>query len=246
MVVYLWKVGELARRTGLSIRTLHHYDALGLLSPTRRSETGYRLYTPADVARLQQIVSLRELGLSLEEIRTLLDDPAVSPLHVVELHLERIREQMVLQRDLAARLESIATRLAAAEEVSVEDLFHIMEVMSTMERITSYYTPEQLQALEQRRHQLGEEEIRRVERAWPELIAKVQAEMERGTDPADARVQELAREWQGLVEEFTGGDPGITESLRTMYRSEPEVSRQAGLNSELFAYISKAMTAMNQ
>src|SRR6476646_6711292 len=64
-----WKVGELAKRTGVSVRALHHYDEIGLLSASLRSESGYRLYTEADVIRLQQIRSLRSLGFSLDESR---------------------------------------------------------------------------------------------------------------------------------------------------------------------------------
>jgi DNA-binding transcriptional MerR regulator len=63
------KVGELSKRTGLTIRTLHHYDEIGLLKPSLHGEAGYRLYTAADVVRLQQVLSLRQLGFSLEEVR---------------------------------------------------------------------------------------------------------------------------------------------------------------------------------
>src|SRR5260370_470389 len=72
-------VGELARRTGLPVRTLHHYDAIGLVRPSLRTEPGHRLYTPADVARLQQVVSLRQLGFSLEEIGDCLGHPPFPP-----------------------------------------------------------------------------------------------------------------------------------------------------------------------
>ena len=72
------KVGTLARKTGLTVRTLHYYDEIGLLSPSRRSEAGYRLYGADDVARLQQIMSLRQLGFSLEDIQALLDHPRLS------------------------------------------------------------------------------------------------------------------------------------------------------------------------
>lgn len=64
-----WKVGDLAGRTGLSVRTLHHYDEIGLLSPSGRTGSGHRLYSAEDVLRLQRIRSLRALGFSLEEIR---------------------------------------------------------------------------------------------------------------------------------------------------------------------------------
>src|SRR4051794_35675747 len=102
------KVGELARRTGLTVRTLHHYDEIGLLRPSLRTEAGPRLYTGGDVARLQQVLSLRQLGFSLEEVRGCLDREGFSPLEVIRLHVARLRGQIDLQRDLCDRLEGLA------------------------------------------------------------------------------------------------------------------------------------------
>ena len=70
-----YRVADVARLAGVSIRALHHYDAIGLLVPTGRTEAGYRLYTDADLLRLQQILIGRELGFSLDEIKRSLDDP---------------------------------------------------------------------------------------------------------------------------------------------------------------------------
>src|SRR2546430_1852936 len=100
------KVGELARRTGLTIRALHHYDEIGLLNPSLHTASGHRLYTADDVARLQQVVSLRQLGFSLEEIRDCLNRPDFSPLEVIGLHCARLREQIELHRKLCERLEA--------------------------------------------------------------------------------------------------------------------------------------------
>src|SRR5205807_6404311 len=115
------KVGELARRTGLTIRTLHHYDEIGLLRPSLHTEVGHRLYTAGDVARLQQVLSLRQLGFSLEEARACLDRPGFSPLEVIALHLARLREQIELQRKLCERLEGLAEHFRSAGEASAEE-----------------------------------------------------------------------------------------------------------------------------
>ena len=88
------KVGELARRTGLTVRTLHHYDEIGLLKPSLHTAAGHRLYTAADIARLQQVLSLRQLGFSLEQVRDCLDRPGFSPLEVIRLHVARLLEQI--------------------------------------------------------------------------------------------------------------------------------------------------------
>jgi DNA-binding transcriptional MerR regulator len=97
-----WRIGELARETGLTVRTLHHYDQLGLLSPPSRTEGGHRCYTSSDVRRLHRIVALRSLGISLEEIGTLLDsDP--DPTALLRRQLDATEERIRKATDLLFR-----------------------------------------------------------------------------------------------------------------------------------------------
>src|ERR1700712_2910097 len=93
--VTAWTVGQVAERFGVTVRTLHHYDEIGLLVPSRRSASGYRLYTDADVTRLQHVVVYRRLGFALEEIALLLDDPGVD----VAAHLRRQRAAVTQRLD---------------------------------------------------------------------------------------------------------------------------------------------------
>ncbi len=240
----VWKVGELAKQTGITVRTLHHYDRIGLLAPSERSSNGYRLYTTDDVIRLQQILSLRQIGFSLEETASCLGDPGFTPLRVVELHLSRLREQITTQQRLHARLEALAAHLRSTATPSADEFIQTMEMITMFEK---YYTPEQLKELEERRNLVGEERIREVENEWPHLMAEVRAELDRGTDPADPRVQALADRWMALVQEFTGGNPGISDSLGRMYQQESTV---AGMDTapirELGEYITRAMSARKQ
>jgi DNA-binding transcriptional MerR regulator len=236
-----WKVGELAKRTGVSVRALHHYDEIGLLSPSHRSEAGYRLYTEIDVARLQQIRSLRALGFSLEEARDFLKRPEVTPDRVLRLHIAHLKEQIAAQQSLCDRLEQAARRWRSDQNVPTEEFLQIIEVTNM---IGKYYTPEQMEQLKQRGEMLGEDHIRQVESEWPELMAKVQAEMDRGTDPADERVQALARRWKELVEEFTGGDPGIAKSVGRMWQEETTIhGMDTGTMRSLMGYVQKAWAA---
>jgi DNA-binding transcriptional MerR regulator len=137
------KVGELSRRTGLTVRALHHYDEIGLLKPSLHTAAGHRLYATADVARLQQVLSLRQLGFSLEQVRDCLDRPAFSPLAVIRVHVARLREQIELQRKLCDGLEAVGSFFESAGEVSAEMFLQAIEVMTMIE---TYYTPEQLKA----------------------------------------------------------------------------------------------------
>ena len=237
-----WKVGQLAQRTGLSVRTLHWYDEIGLLTPSYHSESGHRLYTPQDVVRLQRIVSLRQLGFALEEVRACLDDADFSPAALIEMHLARLREQIDAQQRLCGRLEAIAASMRTAETVSVEDLLQSIEGMTMIEK---YYTPEQLEQLKARKDQVGEERIRQVQEEWPKLQADVQAEMQKGTDPTSETVKALARRWMALIREFSGGDSGIEDSLRTMYEQEQTIhGMDVAAQRPMREYVSKAIAAL--
>jgi len=219
---HLWKVGELAKRSGVSVRTLHWYEEVGLIAPSQRTEAGHRLYAAEDVQRLQQIMSLRQLGFALDEIRECLGRPEFTPRHVIELHVARLDQQIEAQQRLRARLDLMAKRFEAAEEVSAEQFIEAIEEMTMMEK---YFTTEQLDALKQRGDSLGPEAIKKVENEWPELIAKVRAELDKGTDPAAPHVQALAKRWMELVSAFSGGDRAIEKSVTTMYRNEPQVGQ---------------------
>jgi len=235
------KVGELAKRTGLTVRTLHHYDEIGLLKPSLRTEAGYRLYTAGDVARLQQVLSLRQLGFALEEARECLDRPDFSPLELIRLHVARLRKQVEMQQKLCDRFEAIAAHLQAAEEVSAVEL---LQTIAAMNMIEKYFTTEQLAQLELRRNKLGQQRLKQAPQLWADLLTAVKAEMDAGTDPAEAKVQELAQRWQALLGEFTGGDPRVLNSLRNLYANEEQVmGMDVSAMRPLMEYIEKALGA---
>ncbi|HYI18684.1 MAG TPA: MerR family transcriptional regulator [Solirubrobacteraceae bacterium] len=231
----MWKIGDLARRTGLTVRTLHHYDAIGLLSPAERSGGGHRVYGEADVQRLYRIVSLRSLGFPLEAIAKALDGDAVDARAAVEDHLARLEDQMEQQRRLRVSLRRLLERLGS------DDFLTTIEEMTMYER---YYTPEQRQELEQRRQAIGDEAIREVEREWAEIFATLRAEMDAGTDPADPKLRPLAERGQELVAMFTGGDPGITQALKQMWEHEdPEKVSHGMVDAEVMAYYGRIQAA---
>ncbi len=232
------KVGELAKATGISVRTLHWYDEVGLLKPSQHSSSGHRLYDERDLARLQQILSLRALGFGLDEVRSLLAREGTSLRETVELHLARARAQLDLQKKLCDRLDAVAARLAAAEQPTVEELLQTIEVMTMFER---YYTKEQLDALAKRREALGEDAMKQAQEDWAALFVDVKSAIDRGVDPASDEAQALAGRWCALIEAFTGGDPGIEASLNRMYREEPSMKQNG--DPAASAFIERARAA---
>jgi DNA-binding transcriptional MerR regulator len=238
------KVGELAKRTGLTIRTLHHYDEIGLLRPSLHTESGHRLYAAGDIARLQQVLSLRQLGFSLEEIRACLDRPGFSPLEVIRLHVARLREQIEMQRGLCERLEELAACFRSAGEVSADAFLQTIEVMTMLE---NYYTPEQMEYFRKRREEAaaaGQDIARQGTADWAELMAQYTAEMQKGTDPADPRVQALEKRRQALVNAFSGGDPAIEQNLKRLWTEQGDkLSAQFGYDPKVMEYLGKVAEA---
>jgi DNA-binding transcriptional MerR regulator len=212
------KVGALAARTGLSVRTLHHYDEIQLLVPSLRTPAGHRLYTYDDVARLQQIQSLRAMGFPLEEIRRLLEgSDGLTSRRVVAMQLDRLEQQIAEQQQLASRLRTLTHYLDTATPAPLTELCRIIEATIMMEQ---YFTPTQLEEIAARGTALGADTIREVEQAWGEVIPAVRAHMAKGTGPDDPELQALARRWKELVDLFTGGNREIAKNVRAMYDAE--------------------------
>ncbi|CAH1205898.1 MerR family transcriptional regulator [Paenibacillus sp. JJ-223] len=124
-----WKVGDLAKLTGLTVRTLRFYDQIGLLSPSAATESGHRLYDDDDLSRLYQIISLKELGLSLDEVKAALTGPGIDPLEVVDMQIERVQEQIRRQQKLLDQLRHVSKLMKGKQQVTVDDFTTLLQAM---------------------------------------------------------------------------------------------------------------------
>ena len=240
------RVGRLAELTGLTVRTLHHYDELGLIRPSHRSSAGYRLYDDFDVERLYRVIALRQLGLPLERIAEVLDD-ATSLESTLEAHDRLLAEQISALQSVRARIGVSLSSVRARTSSSADLLDVIREVMTMDETMARYFDAEQMAELARRRETVGDERIAQVENRWPSLIAEVDAAMAEGVDPSSPRAVALAVEWMGLLEEFHGNDPGLKESLYKVANDNAEMQADAsaepmfaGPTKEQMEFVGKA------
>jgi MerR family transcriptional regulator, thiopeptide resistance regulator len=168
-----WRIGELARETGLTVRTLHHYDQLGLLSPLSRTEGGHRCYTSGDVRRLHRIVALRSLGITLEVIGTLLDGEP-NPIGLLRRQLDVVEGRIRKASDLQARLLDVLINLGRNAEPSVRQLLQLIEETVAMnEPMTPEQFAELKEELERQLRELSDEDFaalsQKREDAWNAL-----------------------------------------------------------------------------
>ncbi|MEU4776137.1 MerR family transcriptional regulator [Micromonospora sp. NPDC023644] len=232
-----WKVGELARATGLTVRTLHHWDHLGLVTPSGRTAAGHRRYEDRDVERLYEVLALRRLGVPLATVGELLGGSA-SVEDVLRQHLRLVDEQLVALRRLRAGLGAM---VGAHPRSTADFLGLIREVVFVDEIVERYFTAEQLAGLAERREREAGQ-VAAVEAAWPELIARVQAAVDAGTDPAGEHGRALAAEWADLLERFHRGDDELRRSLYAMQAENADTIRRehGGPSAEQIAFIAAA------
>lgn len=118
-------VGELARRSGVSVRTLHHYDEIGLVLPSARNSAGYRVYGQRDLERLQRVLAYRELGFPLEQIGPLLDDPDLDTVTHLRRQHEIAAGQATRLREVLAALERTMEAHRMGIRLTPEELFEV-------------------------------------------------------------------------------------------------------------------------
>jgi DNA-binding transcriptional MerR regulator len=223
------KVGELARRSGLTVRALHHYDEIGLLKPSLRSPAGYRLYGRADVARLHAIQSLRSLGVPLAQMAGMLAGDGSDLPAIVARQLRALDSEIAQATALRERLALLQDMLAAGRQPEVDDWLGTLELMGTY---TKYFSAEEVRRIVGR--------WPRVAAVWPPLVSALQEAMDRGQPPADPEVQALVQRWMAALHDWLDGDFELMRRWGQVYASEPRARGSDRTDGALVRYVEQA------
>lgn len=244
----MYKVSEFAEAAGVTVRTLHHYDRLGLLKPSGRTGAGYRLYGERELARLQQIVTLKFIGLPLREIKALLNRSELDLAATLRLQrrlLTEKRRQLEIAIQAIEEAERPAHAGGAPGWVALKKIIEVMEMQNDMEWTKKYYSEEAQAKVAERAKTWTPELQAKVSQDWQDLVRDVAAAMAAAEQPAGAKAQALAARWSELVRGFTGGNPEIQKGVNKMYadRQNWPVSQPRYFNDEVQAFMMKAMAA---
>jgi len=244
----MYRVSDFAEKAGVTVRTLHHYDRLGLLKPSGRTEAGYRLYGERDFARLQQIVTLKFIGLPLRQIKDLLDRSDLDLMATLRLQRRMLLEKRLQVEAAIQAIEEAERSLkssCAPDLAALKKIIEVMERQNAMEWTKKYYSEEAQAKIAERARTWTPELQAKVEQDWKALIGDVEAAIAAKTDPVDAKALALAKRWSELVRGFTGGDPGVQQGLNKLYADQGSwpSSFQKPFSDEVWQYIRKAMAA---
>ena len=225
------KIGELAARSGLTVRALHHYDSIGLLTPSARADSGYRLYSPDDVARQPQKHALRKLGMSLADIGTFLASPDAPFADIVAQQIEALNRQITQATALREQLTQLHRHMSGGDTPGLEDWLATLERMHLYEQ---YFSQDEL-----RRLPFWQRDARR-NQAWDALVQEIRAAMADTLPASDPHAAALARRWMQMLEEDTGGDPEFAWRMTTMLEQEATAQRLTRITPELKQYVVEA------
>ncbi|MFF9569455.1 MerR family transcriptional regulator [Streptomyces sp. NPDC014685] len=221
-----YSVGQVAEFAGVTVRTLHHYDGIGLLSPGGRSHAGHRRYDDGDLDRLQQILFYRELGFPLDRIAVLLDDPEADP----QEHLHR---QHRLLTDRIAELRKMADAVEKAMEarkmginLTPEERFEVFgdqDPERYAEEAERRWGGTDAYAESQRRAaSYTKDDWKRMQAEAAEWGASYSALMEAGEPATGERAMDLAEEHRRrIIGRFYECGPEAHRGLGEMYVSDP-------------------------
>ncbi|MBB3129283.1 DNA-binding transcriptional MerR regulator [Paenibacillus rhizosphaerae] len=235
----IWRVGEIAQLTGLTVRTLHHYDEIGLLHPAHTSEKGHRLYVEDDLQRLHHIILLKQLGFSLEEVKRLMTDPAFNPLHLLEHQLARINEHIQMQLDLRDRLNDIYSLMHRGQPVDPSRFMEVVQMINISR--SKHFSREMAKNIQRNYTSMNSEQIREKNEEFRRLISGFRSEMEKGTPEHDPVVLDLARRWKSCLQDAAGDYDQLSRSAESYYRDHSDQALPFGMDGELYQFIRKAV-----
>ena len=227
----LIQVGELAKRAGITVRTLHHYEQTGVLLPSARSAAGYRLYNLADVQRLHMIQALAKAGLELAEIRDFLEQESLSLTELLDAQITLLDKQLRSIHTLRDRLVELRAGLLDDATPDLESWLQTLELMNMYDR---WFSKEELQQLP---FAVQKDALSAI---WSGLVAEANALLEYHIPVTDERAKDLATRWMERLEQDTAGKPEFLARLNEMHSVEPQMQAQTGITPEMTDYITRA------
>lgn len=219
----MYTVKELAALAGVTVRTLHHYDRIGVLRPTSRTDAGYRQYGESDVLRLQQVLFYRELGFALNDIRRILEDPAFDTVVALREHRKaleaRSRDINRLVQTIDRTLEKLTMHDETVTDAELYEGFAPEEVEAMKREVDAKYDPKVVAESRRRVREMTKGEWAAMKQEGDAVCRELAARI--GEDPASAEVQALVARHHAWIEKFYSCGAQMYRGLGEMYVADP-------------------------
>jgi MerR family transcriptional regulator, thiopeptide resistance regulator len=211
-----WTIHEVAQHSGVTSRTLRHYDDLGLLPPSRTGTTGYRYYDEAALHRLQRILLLRELGLGLSAIADVLDERIAEP-EALRAHLGLLEAEAARLARLVHTVRTTLERTTTGQEMDMSEMFDGFDASRYEDEVVDRWGRDAYERSQRTWRELGPDGRREHQAEHDRIGAALAAAAASGQAPDDAGVQELVGRHHDWVSVFATYDAGAYRALTRTY-----------------------------
>lgn len=239
-------IKEFADLTKVTVRTLHYYDQIGLLKPSFERANGYRVYTDADLLKLQQIVTLKFMGFSLGQIRKLLDSKGYEAVKSLKVQAEAVKDEIARLREASRAIEQVLSLLETKGQINRKKLIKIMEVIQMGEDVKKtwhekFYTEAELKEFQEIGKNYTPEKMAAYQNRWTALIDEVKQNLT--IDPASEKAQDLGKRWTDLLNEAYGGHAELKTKIAKAYNTGAIPAEQRPFGPEIWDFIKKTHEA---
>jgi DNA-binding transcriptional MerR regulator len=239
----IYTVKKLADIAGLSVRTLHYYDELGLLKPTSRTANGYRYYDDEAVVRLQQIMFFRELGFELDEIKKILADPGFDVIEALQSHRTLLSKKAERIDGLLATIDNTIKTLKGENDMPIKEYyegFSDEQIEKYRHEVRERWGEKTLEESEARVLKMGKEKFKALQDEGGAIFKAISDNMSKGYDSKE--VQELVAEWKNWLENFSHYSDEAVLGLGQAYSCHPDFAKFfQKFGSDFPAFFTKAI-----
>lgn len=228
----MYTIKKVADMAGVSVRTLHYYDDVGLLTPEVSKDNGYRMYSDADIERLQQILFFKELDFGLEEIKSIIDSPGFDRREALTAHKEILIKKKNRLNDLIVTVDKTIDSIERRMKMSKEEMFKSFDMKEIEEHQKKYANEvkekygnsDAYRESQEKTSKYSKEDWANVMGRAGEIQIRIAELIDR--DPADREVQQAIGEWrQHITESFYNCTPEIFRGLGEMYTADERFTK---------------------
>ncbi|WP_102026222.1 MerR family transcriptional regulator [Salirhabdus sp. Marseille-P4669] len=238
----MYTIGQLSKKTGVTVRTLDYYDEIELVKPLSKTSGGHRLYDDEDVMRLERVLALKYIGFSLEQIKTILHSSTPTWQQSIQEQLQLVKQEQIRLKKLENALLRVSSAIELEGEVNWSILFGIIQLFQRgpgdeFQSYKEYLNDDELQKMMEMDAQMTEEDMKN----WVQVIREIRQNLD--ADPSSELAQQLVERWANQADSIFGHDEELLGDMWHALKNLKEGMAFYPLDKEIIDFIERVYMA---
>lgn len=240
----MYTIGQLSKKTGVTIRTLDHYDKIGLIEPSSRTEGGHRLYDDQNVMRLEQVLAMKYMNFSLEQIKSMLTTSTKTYKETIKDQLQMVRQEKIRLQALEQALHAVLYSVEFEGEMNWVVIFEIIRLFqqdpeAATNLLQDYLTEEEINQMIHRNCELTNEQIFE----WNDTLHEIREVMDCG--PTDLEAQRVAKKWLAQLPKLPGNDENMINKVWEAVKAHKHGIAFYPMDAEVIDFLEEVIQQMD-